>query len=277
MMDFASISTIAGKEARDALRNRWFLLYTAGFAILTLGFAWVAMAGAGQYGFAGFGRTSASLINLVLLVVPLMGLTAGAQSLAGEGERGTLAYLLAQPVSRSEVLLGKFLGQALALGASLVAGFGASGLVLAFWVGPAQAGLLVDLVGLALLLGLASLSLGFLISTLVRRAATAMGVAVFTWLALALLGDLALMGTVAVASLGAQKLFALSLLNPLQVFRMGAVLLLRSSLEALGPAGLYAVRTYGASLLPFFLAVLTAWILLPLGASLAAFRRRDIL
>jgi len=51
---------------------------------LSLAFSYLAMASSGMVGFAGFGRTAASLINLVLLIVPLMALTIGAQSLSGE-------------------------------------------------------------------------------------------------------------------------------------------------------------------------------------------------
>ena len=42
----------------------------------------------------------------------------GAGSLAGEQERGTLAYLLSQPVNRAEVLIGKYLGLAASLSAA---------------------------------------------------------------------------------------------------------------------------------------------------------------
>jgi Cu-processing system permease protein len=106
----------------DALRNRWFVLYTLAFIGLALGLSYMSLAGAGIAGFAGFGRTAASLINLVLLIIPLMALTVGAQSLAHEQEQGTLAYLLAQPVTRVEV----FTGQVSGAGAELagVAGVG---------------------------------------------------------------------------------------------------------------------------------------------------------
>ena len=53
--------------------------------------------------------------ELVLLVVPLMGLSLGALGLAAERERGTLDYLLAQPVSRAEIFLGKYVGLAAAM------------------------------------------------------------------------------------------------------------------------------------------------------------------
>src|SRR5690606_39909351 len=62
---------------------------------------------------SGFGRTAAGLINLVLFLAPLMGLTLGAQAISGEREQGTLAYLLAQPVSLVEIFVAKFLGLAI--------------------------------------------------------------------------------------------------------------------------------------------------------------------
>jgi ABC-type transport system involved in multi-copper enzyme maturation permease subunit len=35
-MEAGIVFTIARKEIRDSLRNRWFLLYTAAFAVLAL-------------------------------------------------------------------------------------------------------------------------------------------------------------------------------------------------------------------------------------------------
>src|SRR5690554_3896657 len=130
MIDIENVIILAQKELRDARRNRWFLLYALAFAGLSLALAWMALSGAGNYGLAGFGRTSASLINLILLIVPLMGLTLGAMGLAGEREQGTLLYMLAQPINQAELLLGKFLGLALALIAALGLGFGLTALLI---------------------------------------------------------------------------------------------------------------------------------------------------
>ena len=104
------------------------------------------------------------------------------------------------------------------------------------------------LLALSVLLAVASLSVGFLISAAVRRAATAVGLALFLWLILVYFGDLGLMGTAAVVGLNVQQLLALALVNPLQVFKIAAVLNLRDNLEILGPAGIYAFRTYGGAL-----------------------------
>lgn len=271
-----NILTIASKEIQDATRARWFWLYTGAFSLLALALAATALVGSGFSGMAGFGRTTASMINLVLLVVPLMGLTAGTLSLAGDRERGTLAYLMAQPVSRFEVFWGKFAGQALALGASLLLGFGVSGIYLAIRGGREQSQLYLVLLLLSLLLALSSLGLGFLVATLVRKSSAAMAVSLVLWLALAFLGDLSLLGLTGMGRLQAGTLFHLALANPLEVFRLASVFSLRSSLESLGPAGLYATRYYGAYTLALFMGALAAWAAAPATLSYAVFRRRTM-
>jgi Cu-processing system permease protein len=201
-----------------------------------------------------------------------MGLTVGAQSLASEREQGTLAYLLAQPIGRAEILIGKFLGLSMALLAALLAGFGLAAALLAWQGGLVEAGRYSLLVGFSLLLALVSLSLGMAISAWSRSSALAVGLALLVWLMLVFLGDLGLMGTAVVMKLDIGTLFALTLVNPLQVFKIATVYGLRATLEVLGPAGIYATRTYGAQLLPLLVSVLVVWVMTPLAAAYVRFR-----
>ena len=277
MVDITNVAILTQKEIRDARRNRWFILFSIAFAGLALALGWLALSGVGAYGLAGFGRTGASLINLVLLVIPLMGLTLGAMSLAGERERGTLLYLLTQPISQGELLLGKFVGLGLAILVTLVLGFGLSGLLIAWQGGTTQAGDYLTMVSLAFLLALASLSLGFLISAAVAKSATAVGTALFIWLVLVFFGDLGLMGTAIVLRLDISQLFSLALINPLQLFKMAAILAIRSNLEVLGPAGVYAVRTYGSQLQILLFALLAAWTAVPLVITYYIFKKKGVL
>ncbi len=269
-----NLKTLIQKELLDSLRNRWFLLFTAIFSLLALGLSWMGLAGIRQYGVSGFGRTTASLINLVILIVPLMGLTLGAMSLAGEREKGTLIYLLAQPISHLEVLLGKYLGLGIALLTALCIGFGLSGLVLAIYGSTSGVPAFLGLVFLTFLVALLSLGLGLLLSSGLQKSATALGSALFIWLVFVFLGDLGLLGTSLVLRVPIEMLFSLSLLNPLQVFKMAAILLLRNNLEALGPAGLYAMRTYGNQLMPFLLGILVLWSVLPTLLAYPIFKKR---
>jgi len=266
-MSIISILVIARKELRDARRNRWLILYSIIFGALALSVAWLALSGTGGYATVGFGRTSASLINMVILIVPLMGLTLGALSISGERDKKTMLYLLAQPVTKAEILSGKYLGMSFALTLSLITGFGVSGIFIAVKGQDLQSLVYIAFIFLTILLALVGLSLGFLISTIVQKSVTSIGIALFTWLSLVLFTDLGLMGTAIVLNLGIPELFFLTLSNPLQVFKISAILVLQSNLEVLGPGGIYATRTYGAILLPSLIALMCASIVIPLGVS----------
>jgi Cu-processing system permease protein len=269
MIDFANINTIARKELRDNLRNRWFIIYTVAFAGLALALSALGQPGGAQA--AGYSRTAASLVNLVLLFVPLIGLTLGAANVAGDRETGALAYLLAQPVTGAEVLLGKYLGMAGALFASLSLGFGLAGIAM---IGRGQAGSYLLTVILACLLGLAMLSLGFLVSVTARKTAAALGGSLGLWLLLVFVGDLGVMGTALVMQLPISTVFLVAAANPLQLFKFAAILSIQANLEILGPAGMYATQQFGAALLPLLLIGLVMWIVLPLVGALALFERQ---
>lgn len=276
MVSLRVVQTILSKEVRDVRRNRWFLLVTLIFTGLALLLSLVGLSGLGAFGIAGFGRTAASLLNLALLIVPLMGLLLGALSVVNERENGTLLILMAQPISPTELLLGKFLGLSLALAAALLLGFGVSGLVIAYYAGSTQLTAYLSLCALTLLLGWAFLSLGFCLSVMMRRVATALGLTLLLWLTVVLLSDLGLMGTVIALQLGPEPLLWLSLLNPAQAFRLTAVYLMQGNLELLGPAGIYAIETLGKGLMPTLTILLVAWIALPLSLAIALFRRRGM-
>lgn len=270
----ANTLTLARRELRDAVKSRWFILYTLAFAALGLGVSYASSVSAGGAGLSGFGRTTAGLINIVLLVVPLMALTAGAGSVASDRERGMLACFLAQPISRTELLLGKFLGLAVALAASICLGMGACAAVLAWKAGASGPAAILWFTGLSIGLALAMLSTGMLVSALARKASVAVGTAVFLWLVLVFVTDLGLMAGTLALKLRIEELFAISLANPLQVFKMWSLHAIDASLDVLGPAGLYASEEFGAKLHWMFGAALAAWIILPLGLAAAIFHRR---
>jgi Cu-processing system permease protein len=260
----ANILTIARKELRDALRNKWLLIYTLIFGGAALGLSLLAQPELEDAKLAGYSRTVTSLVNLVLLFVPLIGLTFGSTSLASERETGALQYLLTHPVSRFEVLFGKYLGIAAALVGSITVGFGGAGMAIAVNGGGDIDGYAATVL-FAILLGLAMLSLGFLISAVTRKVSVALGGALFLWLLLVFIGDLSLIGAAIVTHLPIETTLILSLFNPLQSFKMAAISSVQVSLEVLGPAGVYASDTFGGSLLPLLSSILLLWVILPLG------------
>ncbi len=121
------------------------------------------------------------------------------------------------------------------------------------------------------------MSLGLLLSALVERASVATGLALFVWFGFVFVGDLGVMGTSLMLRLEARQLLFMTLLNPLQEFKLMAVLLLRGGLESLGPAGLYATRSLGDGVLPLLIGLLVGWTVGPLVAALMVLRRRGAL
>lgn len=273
-MRLASAMLLSHKEMGEAWRNRWFLLYAGAFTVLALAMAWLSVAGLAGVGAAGLGRTAASLIHLVMLIVPLMGITLGAMALAGERERGTLLYLMTQPVTSGEIMTGKLIGLGSAVLSALLTGFGVAGFVIAHHSGGGGVGAFLGFLALSALLAAVSVSLGLLISSVASRSSVASGVGLFVWLALIVLGDLGLLGSAVAMRLRPSSLLAGALFNPLQVFKMAALLILRGGLEDLGPAGLYAMRRFGDQLLPLLIAILAAWIVVPFALGLFGLRKR---
>jgi Cu-processing system permease protein len=276
-MDFKNTWTIAQKELRDALKNRWFVLFTLSFAGLALALSALSQPNGTQLRLASYSRTAASLINLVLLFVPLISLTLGTSGLASDRETGALAYLLAQPVNHAEVLLGKYLGTAIALIASLTLGFGVAGVALTFQEQNSDPAGYMMTVLFACLLALALLSVGFLIATVVRKTSTAVTGGLFAWLVLVFVGDLGLMGATIVTQMPIQSVFWIATLNPLQMFKMSAILNIQANLEVLGPVGMYATEQYGMTLLPMMIIGLILWIIAPLIISLVIFSNHSLI
>ena len=114
-MEFTQILTIAGKEFRDRMRNRWVLAVALVFTVFSLAIAYFGGAQQGTVGFRSIEFTIASLVSLVIYLIPLIALLLGFDAIVGERERGSLDLLLSLPITRIELLLGKVPGLAAAL------------------------------------------------------------------------------------------------------------------------------------------------------------------
>jgi len=269
---------VAARELRDALRSRWFVLAAACFLVLSLGLSLLGLAGAQRSGLAGFDRTTASLLNLTLLFVPLVTLSLGGLGIAGELEDQTLALLLAQPITRLEAYAGKYTGLLAAVSAAVSAGFGTTGIIVGVSAGGGNIRAFVALVGLTLLLAAATLAVGTVLSVALRSRARVVGAAFSVWLLLVYVSDLGTIGLVIARRLGPGQVFALALVNPLQQARVLGTLALSSRLDVLGPAGIFGLDHFGVVGLATLLAALlvtTAGVALAFGYAL--FRKTVIL
>lgn len=256
----SAVWTVMRKELRDALSNWWLLLYAGLFSVLALGLSYLGQRNLGSLGFENFSRTTASLLNLCLLLAPLIALSLGAGAIAGERDRGTLAYLLSQPLSRTELLLGKFAGLLLSISLATVSGFGLAGIVIALNGSAMDVRTYLLFLGLVLALIAVMTGLGLLASVIARTRVQALGLGLLVWVVAVLFFDLVLIGGVAAASLSGQGLLLALLANPVEVVRVLAIVQMEPDLAVLGPFGSFLLEEYGVAKATAILSVaLVGW------------------
>lgn len=274
------ILAVARKEFRDDFRSRWTLAITALFAVLALGIAYFGAAAAGRFGFVSFDATVASLTTLAALVIPLIGLLIAYDTVVGERESGTLMLLLSYPLSRSQLLAGKFAGHSAVLAVAATLGFGAA-VALIQAMTPAARTLeawwhLLVFVASASLLGATFAGMACLVSALAREKARAAGLALLTWFALVILFDLALLALLVVSGGNATERAVypyLLLVNPIDVFRLVNLLTLGEGAGNDVFMSMTAAHSYHPALLG---AAMLAWGFGPFAIALRVFRRQEI-
>lgn len=261
-IEVRQILVIARKEFRDRVRNRWVWAAALIFSLFALAIAYFGSAHQGAVGFRGIEVTIASLVSLAIYLVPLIALLLGYDAIVGEKERGSLELLLSMPVTRFEILLGKYLGLAAALATASVIGFGAGLLPLAADLSANDVLHYAGFVLSALLMGLAFLSISLLVSVMFSDRVRASGIAIALWFFFVLIFDLLLMGGL-VASQGnlSSGLFAaLLMLNPADVFRL---LNIFSSEQVQSMYGLATVVPDSLTNPLVLISIMLGWIVIP--------------
>ncbi|WP_187363402.1 ABC transporter permease [Massilia frigida] len=261
-IEWGQVLVIAAKEFRDRIRNRWVLAVALIFALFALAIAYFGASQQGEVGFRSIDVTVASLVGLVIYLVPLIALILGYDAIVGERERGSLELMLSMPISRFEILLGKYCGLAAALASSTVLGFGAGLLPLASELTVRDGYHYAGFVGSAILMGMAFLSISMLVSVRALDRVRASGVAISLWFFFVLIFDLLLMGALVLSQgrLDSNTFAALLMLNPADVFRL---LNIFSSEQAQTMYGLATVMPGGLTDPAVLLAIMAGWVVIP--------------
>jgi len=252
-------------QLRDIARNRWVIAYTVVLLVLT-----EALFRGGGEG----GRVVLSLLNVVLIFVPLVALTFGTLYLYTARE--FIELLLAQPVGRGAMFAGLWGGLAVPLAGALLCGVGLPFLLHA-GEGAVPVHSLLMLLGTGVLLTLSFTALAFLIALRFEDRARGFGTALLVWLTCAVLYDgLVLLAVALFADYPLETpLLILTLLNPLDLGRV-ALLLDLDAAALLGYTGAVFQRFLGtAEGLALAVTALVAWTLVPLALGFRRFQRRD--
>jgi len=245
----------------DLLRTRFILLYTALLLISTIVLF--------QFD-SDPGKIILSLLNIVLMVVPLVSIVFTTIHFFNSYE--FIELMLAQPVNRKVIFLSEFFALALSLCLAYVVGVGIP-IVLygAFSGGP-------TLLFSGLMLTLVFVALAFLASVLTRDKAKAIGIALLFWFYFSLIYDGILLWVIfAFSDYPLEKLtLGLVALNPVDLARI--IMLLKLDISALmGYTGAFYKNFFGSSLgIIFSTLVLFVWVALPMVIATRIFAKKDL-
>ncbi len=254
-------------DINESLRSRWFLIYTMIFGGIVVALFLTGLTESRVMGFTGLSRALVTYLQITMAILPVFVLLTTVRSVAGDREAGIFEYLLSLPVGLASWYWGKIIGRftvvflpvflAMMLAVSWAALKGADipwGQVLFYTC-------------LLLVLAWCFLGIGMLISSVAKSADVAQGVAFLIWLVLLLFLDLILLGIMINNGSAAETVVAIALVNPLQVFRTGAMMLFDPQLVLLGPSAWVILDNFGHSgylvwaiVYPLFLGTICAWV-----------------
>lgn len=254
---------IAQYQLKDVVRSRWPLYYGMFFLLVT----------DALFRFGGDGvRVLLSLMNIVLLVVPMMAVVLGAMFLYSSREY--IELILSQPIRRHSLFLGLYVGLCLPLSAAFVLG-----VAIPFAVHGALASLapLVVLLASGVLLTVIFVALAFSLALFAEDRIRGLGLALGAWLFFAVLYNGVVL--ILVQALSAypieRAVIGLALLNPVDLGRI--LLLLNLDAAALmGYTGAVFNRFFGSAMgQGVTVTALLAWIAVPLAFAHRAFLRKN--
>lgn len=245
----------------DILRNRFVMLYTVFLLVVTLSMFSLDN---------DPGKATLSLLNIILLVVPLVSIIFTTIHFFNSYE--FIELLLAQPVNRKTIFFAEFIAIAFALSCAFVIGVALPTLLINF----TDSTLYLVLAGLLLTFVFVALAFGASVST--RDKAKAIGVTLLFWFYFTLIYDgLILYVIYSFSDYPLEKVtLALVSLNPIDLARI--IILLKLDLSALmGYTGAFYKNFFGSSLgITYSLLLLVAWTLVPLILAMRKFVRKDI-
>lgn len=271
------ILLIARQEFTLNRRNKWVVSFAGIFALLTLLISYFGMVTSGYAGFQDFARTSTSLINLSGFIIPLFSLLLGVFSFISNQEY--LELMVAQPVTRFQIIIGKYLGLLFTLIGATILGFSVPGVIIALMIGTEGALGYATVILFSLFLGIIFTGCAVLISQIFHRQQIALGVAIGVWVFFEIVYGLLILGTTLYFTPQVLKyslIFSL-LGNPVDITRVLSLISI-GGLEFFGPAGVTLFKLAGSPTMAMLYGMigLILWIIFPVFLSIKIFSHQNL-
>lgn len=168
-----SVRAVVHKDILDVRRSKLVWLVGVHYALLlVLFFAQVRVTGADQASATIEALWGMAFVGGVF--VPAIALVAAYLAIAGERESGSIRYLLSMPVTRREVVFGKYLSRSAIVAASLFVGCAVAAILARVWFGPFELQVFAGIAGLTVLYALAYVAVAIGISAIAGSRSRAM-------------------------------------------------------------------------------------------------------
>ena len=268
---------IALQEFTLNRRNKWVASFAGIFAFIAFFISYFGMVTSGYSGFQDFARTSTSLINLVGFILPLFALVLGTFSFISNKEY--LELMVSQPISRYQVILGKYFGLLLTMLSATLLGFAIPGIVISLTIGVEGALSYALVILFSILLTIIFTGCAVLISQIAKRQQIALGITIGVWIFFEVIYGLIILGTTLYFTpvfLKHALIFEL-LLNPIDIYRVLSLLAVGGA-EFFGPAGASLIKLTGSEWIAVLSGLLgmVAWSVIPIIASIKIFSRQNL-
>ncbi len=232
-------------DFRESVRAKWFFIYSLVFGGAVVLLFVLGVTESRVMGFTGLSRLLITYIQLCVAILPILILVSTVRSVVGDRESNILEYFLSMPISLFAYFWGKIFSRFFLIFIPICAAL--LGAIL--WGMIKGLAIPWQIVGYySALLGTLSwcfLGLGMYISTLVKKQEWGLGLSILIWLVLLLFIDVILIGLMLRQQIMESVIVAVALLNPIMVFRTGAVLLFDPELTSMGPASYVILDNMG--------------------------------
>jgi ABC-2 type transport system permease protein len=210
--------------------------------------------------------------------LPIFILITTVKSISSDRESNVLEYMLSFPISLKDYYWGKMLGRFVTVFLPVIFAL-LLGVVFGLIKGGNLPWSMIFLYSLLIFaICFVFLGISFFISTIVKSSDIALGLSFMVWILLLAFIDIILIGLMLQGGVEDGVIVAIAMLNPIEVFRIGAITLFDPELTVIGPVAYYLLDSLGSSLLivysiiyPIILGIIFAIL------GFVSFKRKDLL
>lgn len=239
---------IAYLDLKESLRTKWFLIYSLVFGGLIALFFIAGVTESQVMGFSGLSRLLLMYIQITIVILPIFILITTVRSISGDRDNHILEYMLSFPISLKEYYWGKVIGRFITVYLPVL-----FAMIIAIIYGAIKgADIPWDIfflyTGLLFALSSTFLGIAFFISSFVKSSEVALGIAFFVWIFLLAFIDLGLISLMLQQRFSEELIIIISLLNPMEIFRVAAISLFDPELTVMGPVAYFILDTINQSI-----------------------------